>query len=80
MANIQNIISQDMDVIPQGTGTVILRTRPVTLPDFQTKTQVLAAIASALAGLKIPKTIVSGGGSTSTTTVRYATMAQFGGF
>lgn len=79
MGNIQHILSNDLDVIPQSAGTVILRTRPVTLPDFQTKAQVLSAIAAALAALKIPKAIVSGG-STTTTTVRYATMAQFGGF
>jgi hypothetical protein len=35
VANIQNILSQDLDVIPQGAGTVILRLKGGTLADLK---------------------------------------------
>jgi len=48
VAVIQNIISQDLDVIPQGAGTVILRLKPTQkeVLDFVTPSQLEAALAS----------------------------------
>jgi hypothetical protein len=64
VANIQNILSQDLDVIPQGSGTVILRLRVPPSTDFYTKAQVdafIAALRVAIGDVDIPSTFPPSG-------------------